>query len=809
MVWSGQSESETMLLDTVGWRRSCGGGLRLSLSACESCHASGVNEMCVVQPAMTCEHEPGIQSMIGEAKAVDSVTTPQSSIQNTAAGQSSNLLVSHLMGDTLSVPCLVGFCPFSTVFANIPDNYDCRIQARGSTEHAQQSVDGGFEHSLDEECTGSHQTSTTFSVESIHNPFAQIQVNNSCAESNCTLPSHSTCSISSEQCLHHAFNVQWQEAVYEEIDALALPDHCDLSYCKAPNDLHAACTQDQSPNHFLQVKAHSHFIGQGVSSTLSEADVSCAWLRKNDSLALKDDFSSPVFSIDSQMFFPSVDTCHNNAHQADVLLCLPSLAECTSTSLVEEIEQALNVKLLPSDGQQNSGITPVSGNLVMPVRPPRPRRAEKLQQLSIPCPTDSGNVEPVSSDLHADAPVKPRRRTMSISIYRSMSDVSEVRSVDNVQNKAGDRPYPLPRRQSLRQCSDQKPPPLPPRNKCLDLPRYLGQEISMSKLEGNPAIFNCPAGPCIGHTVAVTSSTGDRSSCSRKVHLPSDRRHLHRQNHPSRPVHKAPPPPCIVPYSIVPLVSDVSSGCPVSVGHLSMTSSAQRFSSLICLPDGLPVFSSTCQSGTALQSLIASSHVCSTNSYLATAAHVSELISVADGVTVSLSDPAEKTCTLPGERYSNCDSEFLSTIINVCRNSGIDDILWTPATTIMMSAEVKSSICTEVDGNTVSSSPMLNSVQFGGRAPGLRAEGICKVSQVTWQPAYLERPVSTQSDSSSTQSGSSSTQSGSSSTPSEESAVDASAIELSSESDSLTDLVESVLVGCLISLFACCLVGCL
>ncbi|XP_076448125.1 uncharacterized protein LOC143284890 [Babylonia areolata] len=236
--------------------------------------------------------------------------------------------------------------------------------------------------------------------------------------------------------------------------------------------------------------------------------------------------------------------------------------------MLKEIEQLLKVRLgsvqAEAEGRaaKASSVLTSSQSLDTPIRPPRPKRADKLRKLTIgSCSADSSSTESLTSVglPGKKAPPKPKRKSLPAgAVNRSLSDVTGmkvyVERLNSKEEEEEEKPYLPPRQQSLRLGSGQIPPPLPPRNKSMEQApeECVPQGPRPADPEGEQSLSTADrraSAPTVGltpPTVAVRTSLGGKPG---RKPMP-------------RPTRKAPPPPPHPPsrpLSTASTSSDVSS----------------------------------------------------------------------------------------------------------------------------------------------------------------------------------------------------------------------------------------------------------
>jgi hypothetical protein len=230
-----------------------------------------------------------------------------------------------------------------------------------------------------------------------------------------------------------------------------------------------------------------------------------------------------------------------------------SIEDVEETScMLKEIERLLTARgvgLNPDDGGEESCDLDKDFDAALleatPVRPPRPRRADKLRKLTISgCSLDSSSTESLTGvGLSGGfggkkAPPKPKRKHLphrDSGIMRSSSDVTGmknyVRHLSQPENskeeeqEEKEKPFLPPRQESLRNrtASEPKPPPLPPRNKSME-------RMPTDPLPSPPPTRSAKAGEGEGQSTLGRRSSGAGASGRGKKNIP-------------RPTRKAPPPP--------------------------------------------------------------------------------------------------------------------------------------------------------------------------------------------------------------------------------------------------------------------------
>ncbi|KAL8581959.1 hypothetical protein ACOMHN_027941 [Nucella lapillus] len=241
--------------------------------------------------------------------------------------------------------------------------------------------------------------------------------------------------------------------------------------------------------------------------------------------------------------------------------------------MLKEIEQLLKVRLATVNTEEKteasstraSKVLPTSQSLDCPVRPPRPKRADRLRKLTVgSCSADNSSTESLTSVglPGKKAPPKPKRKSLPGFVNRSLSDVTGMKIyVDQLNGKEDeeeDKPFLPPRQESLRISPGATPPPLPPRNKSMEPaaevkvpqdPKPTAKEDSVKK-EERPSSVKKEEQPSSVKKEEQPSSAVDRRASTpnfetaRPISVArSSSGAKCGKKHMPRPTRKAPPPP--------------------------------------------------------------------------------------------------------------------------------------------------------------------------------------------------------------------------------------------------------------------------
>lgn len=270
------------------------------------------------------------------------------------------------------------------------------------------------------------------------------------------------------------------------------------------------------------------------------------------------------------------DKVHESGSDGLSLLSLSLQDVGETTGMLKEIEDLLKERLCGTFDLPPQVYTDDDSST--PLRPPRPRRANKLK---LDCSSiDSSSTESLTSVglSGKKAPPKPKRKHLPGGVNRSHSDVTGMKNlIDQLNDEEDeDKLFLPPRQQSLRLPSSPIPPPLPPRNKSMDKPQLsMGSSGSWSEgktaesphigvIAGADGSSSAPGsgtftpGSSTSTPLSGTATVG-RSASGRRKNIP-------------RPTRKAPPPPPHAPR--LASASKFQTSNPSTASSLSQSSSA-------------------------------------------------------------------------------------------------------------------------------------------------------------------------------------------------------------------------------------------